>query len=120
MKNQIISMVVLLLATFSVFGQKETRQLDSFTSLSVGEAIEVVIKQGSKEEAIVEVDGADLEDVLTEVSGDRLRIHMEDKRGGYRNVDVRVMLTYVDLDRIKSILLDVTLRSEEPQVAFFA
>jgi hypothetical protein len=79
--------------------RSETRKLPSFDELSVGESITVEMRKGSSEEAIVEVRGADLDDVLTDVIGGRLKIEMR-YRMGYRNVDVRVRLTFVELEEI--------------------
>ena len=56
------------------------------------------VTPGDKEEAIVEVDGARLDNVITEVYGDRLKIKME--RGNWRNVDVYVYVIYKSLDEI--------------------
>lgn len=100
MKRKIISYSVAFLFAFGVFAQKkETRSLSSFSEISVGQAISVEIRKGDKEEAIVEVSGADLEDVRTEVRGDRLKIEMGNRRS-YRNVDVNVWVTYKYIDEI--------------------
>lgn len=57
------------------------------------------MKEGAKEEAVVEVDGVDLEDVITEVRGSRLKIHMG--RGNFRSSNVTVYLTYKSLKEIE-------------------
>ena len=77
--NRIIanSLAILLLVGFTTVANaqdREERSLDSFSSLKVGESINVTLEKGSSERAIVEVRGIDLEDVHTEVRGDRLRI----------------------------------------------
>jgi hypothetical protein len=101
MKNSIFLYLTLAFTTFASLGQsKETRSLSSFSSISVGEAIDVIIRKGTTESAIVEVSGADLDDVLTEVTGNRIKIGMRSSLKGYRNVRVRVDLTYVEIDRI--------------------
>jgi hypothetical protein len=78
--------------------QRESRNLSSFNEISVGEAIHVNLIRGSSEKAEVIATGIDLEDVLTEVSGDRLRIHLEGNN--YRNIDVLINLTYRELEEI--------------------
>lgn len=89
----------LLLSVTLAFAQKsETRDLRSFSSISVGEAINVEVVAGSSEKAVVQVDGADLDDVLTEVFGDRLKIRM--RQGNWRNVSVNVVVTYKTLEEI--------------------
>ena len=54
--------------------------------------------KGSSEKAEIEVTGTDAENVLTEVSGDRLKIHMAS--GNWRNVNAFVKLTYRNLEEI--------------------
>jgi len=99
MKTHYFLSVLLVAFVVTLSAQrKETRSLSSFSSISVGEAINVEITPGDKEEAIVEVDGTRLENVITEVYGDRLKIKME--RGNWRNVDVYVYVTYKSIDEI--------------------
>lgn len=98
---------------------RETRDLSSFSAISVGEAINVEIKAGDREEAVVEVDGADVSDVETEVFGGTLRIHM--RRGNWRNVDVNVYVTYVELEEIDvssaaDLVSDGPIRTEKLEV----
>lgn len=79
----------------------ETRQLGAFKGVKAGEAIDVYLKKGSAESARVEVERVDLDDVLTEVSGGYLKVHMRD--GNYRNRGtVKVYVTYVTLERISA------------------
>lgn len=79
--------------------RRDTRSLSPFSAVSVGEAINVEITAGDIEEARIEVDGADVDDVITEVFGGRLKIQMD--RGNWRNADVRVYLTYKSIDKIE-------------------
>ncbi len=100
MKNKLFLFSTIIILAISACAQRsETRSLSSFSEISVGEAIECELILGSKEEAVVKVSGADLEDVITEVSGDRLRIHMA--RGNFRNTDVKVTVTFKVLEEIK-------------------
>lgn len=79
----------------------ETRQLGAFKGVKAGEAIDVYLKKGSAESARVEVERVDLDDVLTEVAGGYLKVHMRD--GNYRNRGtVKVYVTYVTLERISA------------------
>lgn len=95
-------LLVLVLAAFGVFAQQsETRSLDKFNGIRVGEAIDVYLKKGDKESAKVEVDGVKLSDVLTEVAGSYLRIHM--RSGNYRGQrSVKVYVTYVSIEKINA------------------
>lgn len=94
----------ILLIAFSFFmisgfaQQRESRNLKSFNEISVGEAIHVNLIRGSNEKAEVIANGIDLDDVLTEVSGNRLRIHLDGNN--YRNIDVQINLTYRELKEI--------------------
>lgn len=88
----------LLISVFSFAQDKETRKVGAFDAISVGQSIEVKLIPGSKQEVIVEVDGTDLDNVITDASGGKLRIKME--RGSYRNVDVKVTVTYKELNAL--------------------
>ncbi len=88
----------LLLAGFTFAQQEETRSLESFSKVTAHEAINVFLKKGSKEEARIVSRSEDLEDVLTEVSGGRLKIHLDGNNN--RNVDVDVYVTYVSINAI--------------------
>jgi len=98
MKKTILSIGLAFIFLSACSQSKETRNLSSFSSISVGEAIEVYLEKGNSEKAVVEVRGTDLDDVITKVSGDHLKIKMED--GNWRNVDVTVWVTYRELDGI--------------------
>ncbi len=98
MKRFFIS-AILLYAAISAYPQsRETRNLSSFDELSVGSAVEVILKKGTEAKAEVVVEGTDVENVITEVSGSHLSIHM--KSGNYRHVDATVYLTYTELESI--------------------
>ena len=97
--NYVVAVVLFLFSTLS-FGQRtENRDLPSFTGVSVGEAIDLYLIPGSSESAKVIVDGLDLDEVLTEVRGDRLKIHLDDNN--YEDIDVEVWVTYKTLNSIE-------------------
>lgn len=115
---------VLTLLIFIFFAaaaqQTQTRQLGSFSGVKASEGIDVILKQGDREEARVEVTGADPEDVLTEVSGSYLKVHMRD--GRFRNVSAKVYVTYVKLNRLSassagSIYSDGTIQANAMEVS---
>lgn len=101
MKRLLPFLLLILISACYINAQQnqETRSLDEFTSLSVGEAINVELIKGNREEALVSVRGADLEDVRTSVSGGHLRIEMAGNRN-FRNVDVDIQVTFVELNDI--------------------
>lgn len=97
MKNsKITSFVVALMfiSGLAVAQDQETRDLDKFEELRVSEGIELIAKKGSENKIEIEVDYIDLEDVITEVRGGRLHIHLE--RGRYRRKWIKATLTYTE------------------------
>lgn len=99
MKNYLIVLFVVLAP--SLWAQNtQTRNVGPFTGIKVGEGIDVFMKKGDKESVRVEVTGTEAANVLTEVSGSYLKIHMKD--GNYRKVEAKVYVTYVKLDRLSA------------------
>src|SRR5262245_55195191 len=93
--------LLLFTATSAVLAQKsEVRQVPSFKGVKAAEAVNVVLKKGDKESVKVEVEGVPLNAVITEVSGNYLKIHMAE--GNYKNRKVRVEVTFVTLERISA------------------
>lgn len=88
----------MLCTVLAMAQQSDVRSVGSFSGVKAGEAIDVYLKKGDKENVRVEVTGTDASNVLTEVSGGYLRIHMRD--GSYRNKSVKVYVTYVSLNKI--------------------
>ena len=96
--NQLNLVFVLLFLPFFGFAQEvENRAIRPFSGLKVSQGIEVLLKHGDRESVKVEAN-IKLSDVITEVSGDYLKIHLED--GKFRNVSVKVYVTYVRLEKI--------------------
>jgi hypothetical protein len=90
-------MFLFMLSFIGTYAQStsETRALSKFSGVRAGEAIDVYLKKGDKESAKIEVEGVNLSDVLTEVSGNYLRIQM--RSGNYKGRKmVKVYVTYVD------------------------
>jgi hypothetical protein len=98
--------LVIILLSYSItlaYGQQsETRNVGPFTGVKAAEGIDVYLKKGDKESVKVEVTGTggSPSDVLTEVSGSYLKVHMKD--GNHRNIDVKVYVTYVQLDKLSA------------------
>lgn len=85
----------LCLFTTVLFAQNsEERKLDRFTEVSSSQSIDVILEKGSTNRAVVSTNG-DLEDVLTEISGDELKIKMRPNKS-YRNNNVKVTITYTE------------------------
>ncbi len=99
--KKLANVVVFLLVSFiSVAQQSEVRSVGSFSGVKAGEAIDVYLKKGDKESVRVETSGTDASNVITEVSGSYLKIHMKD--GRYRNRDIKVYVTYVSINKISA------------------
>jgi len=98
MKKKTLLFVFCILALTVYAQNRETRDLSSFDEISVGEAIYVNLIKGNRETAEVIAQGIDLEDVVTKVSGDHLRIYLEGNN--HRNIDVKIILTYRELEGI--------------------
>lgn len=96
MKKSILAGAILF-AGFVSPGQT-ARSLTSFSEVYAQEGIEVFLQEGSSESARVEADGLDSDEVLTEVSGDELKIHLEDNN--YNNIRVKVYVTYKQLSAL--------------------
>lgn len=99
--NRLLIIVLAALTGVAAQAQKsETRSVGEFRGIKAAEGIDVYLKKGDKEALRVEVTGVDLKNVLTEVSGSYLKIHMED--GNYRNKTVKVYVTYVEVDKLSA------------------
>jgi len=99
--NKLVNIALfVLITTFSFAQQSEVRSVGSFSGIKAAEAIDVYLKKGDKESVRVEVTGTSLSDVLTEVSGSYLKIHM--LKGNYRHTNVKVYVTYVNLNKISA------------------
>ncbi len=101
MKNSLL-IITLLLITLPVSAQEQqTRSTKSFTGIKVAEGIDVYLIKGGSESLRVEVTGTKLENIITEVSGSYLKVHMRD--GNYRGrVDAKVYVTYVKIDKLSA------------------
>lgn len=98
MKKLLLTSVVAMCGWLAMAQQSDVRSVGSFNGVKAGEAIDVYLKKGDKESVRVEVTGTDASNVLTEVAGGYLRIHMRD--GRYKNKSVKVYVTYVSLTKI--------------------
>jgi hypothetical protein len=97
--KKFLTIILFTYITNVVFAQQtETRNVGSFTGVKAAEAIDVYLKKGDKESVKVEVTGASPSEVLTEVSGSFLKVHMKD--GNHKNVTVKVYVTYVSLEKL--------------------
>jgi hypothetical protein len=121
MKNLLALILFFAISLSSLAQQSQTRNLTSFSGVKVAEGIDVYLKKGDKESAKVVATGVDTEDVITEVSGSYLKVHM--RQGNYRgSVDVKVYVTYVQVDKLSassagSIFTDGPLNAKDLEIS---
>ena len=97
----IVLILIACLASTAAGAQKsEVRNVGTFKGVKSGEAIDVYLKKGDKESVKVEVTGEELSNIITEVAGTYLKIHIQNNRFFRGKSDVKVYVTYVNLDKI--------------------
>ena len=100
MKSLLTFVLGLLITSFSLAQEVQTRNVGSFTGVKVAEGIDVYLKKGDKESVRVEAYGTRLDNVITEVSGSYLKVHMRDEHRDH--VNVKVYVTYVKIDKLSA------------------
>ena len=101
MKNLLLIVLFTGITSLSTAQDTETRSVGSFNGVKAAEGVDVYLKKGDKESVKVEVTGTSISNVITEVSGSYLKVHMKD--GRYRgNVDVKVYVTYVQVEKLSA------------------
>jgi len=98
MKNLLV-LVFLLIGSILYAQESETRNVGSFRGIKSSTGIDVYLKRGDKESVRVEVSGTDIKNVITQVSGDYLKIQMAEGRYN-RTRTVKVYVTYVELTKL--------------------
>ena len=95
-----ILLMALILATGLVSGQsKETRNVRNFTKVSFGVAGDLFIKIGPEYNLVIEGDKRILDEIETEVSGDRLTIKKDNWRFSLNNDErVTINLTMPEIE----------------------
>lgn len=101
--RQILATLVLSMLVVTAYGQQsEVREIRSFRGIRAAEGVDVYLKKGKEESVRVEVGGnTELSHIVTEVSGDYLRIHVSEGRFR-RNVNARVFVTYREINKISA------------------
>jgi hypothetical protein len=97
--TKITSIIVLLfLVGFTAQAQTETRTPGSFKGIESGGNWDVYVTVGNKDEVRLESRGFDLNNVITEVEGNTLKIKLE--KGRYTNVNFTAFVTVRELESI--------------------
>jgi hypothetical protein len=122
MKNFLLITSFIIVTYGAVWAQEsETRNVGSFSGVKVTEGIDVYLKKGDKESVRVEVEGTSLDNIVTEVSGSFLKVHMRD--GRYRGkIQAKVYVTYVKVDKLSassagSIFSEGTIEANDMEVS---
>jgi hypothetical protein len=97
--KHLVLFVLLTLPVLQLFGQSvEKRSVGSFHGIKASNSVTVYLEKGNSPSVTVEVEGMDLSDVITRVDGGILKIELD--RGNFRNIDVKVRVTFTTLDMI--------------------
>lgn len=119
--KKIVAIILLTYPALIAFAQQtETRNVGSFTGVKASEGVDVYLRKGDKEMARVEVSGGSTEDVLTEISGSFLKVHL--RSNNRRNINVKVYVTYVKLDKLSassagSIYGEETIKADDMEIS---
>ena len=121
-KSLILVLVLITVVALQMRAQDtQTRNLGSFTGVKVAEGVDVYLKKGDKESVKVEVTGTSPDNVITEVSGSYLKVHMRD--GNYRGkIQTKVYVTYVNVDKLSassagSIFADAVINAKSMEIS---
>lgn len=93
--------VLLFLMGFSTQAQNsETRNPGKFTTIESGGSWDVFVKIGNKDEVRIEAENINLDKVITELDGNKLKLKLE--KGSYKNVRLKFYITMRDLEGLGS------------------
>jgi hypothetical protein len=129
MKTSLISVVVLIsfyltscVYTTSFRNElvvKKSRQIASFTSVTVESGWDLILTQGDSCSMIVEADQQVIDNLVTEVADGELRIKSENNDNGFKTK--RIYLTFKELKKIKAsggsdVIADSIFKTEDLEV----
>ncbi len=98
--------LLLLITLFSIFNVRaqernsQTRNVGTFNEVYAGKGINVTLIEGDKEKVRVEIENAEVTDVITEIDGRKLDIKLKTKI--YKDMSVMVYVTYKSLKAISA------------------
>lgn len=100
LKPGLLFLIFCMYAVYLPAQSVEMRKLPAFSKLKTGGSWDVVIQKGDSPEVKLESKNLDLDRVVTEVKNNTLDVYLQ--KGNYKNVDLKVYITYVDLESIQS------------------
>ncbi len=101
--KKVIFLFITLLSIYNVDAQdinSQIRNVGSFNEIYAGKGINVTLIEGDKEKVRVEIENADVTDVITEIDGRKLNIKLKTKI--YKDMSVMVYVTYKSLKAISA------------------
>jgi hypothetical protein len=106
MKILIAASLLSLAGSGAVYAQSasEDRPVGHFSKLTVRGGIDVYLSQSTEESLEIEVEGIDLDDVVTEVDGDELTLSRKGQRGFsfFGDGEIKAYVTFVQLTAISA------------------
>lgn len=96
MKKYILIVAISVFATSLYAQKKETRKVGDFNYVSMGVNADVTIKQGSRNEVILEGDEETLENIETYVTGTKLKIRTENNSWFKSMRKIKIYITIKD------------------------
>jgi hypothetical protein len=87
----------------NVLSDTETRKLGNFSEVSVSNGIKLYLIPGNENKAVIEVEDMELEDVVTDIQGDRLVIKVSNRKKwgwNWKSKRIEVTLTYKNIEEI--------------------
>lgn len=110
-KATILNILLLVFLTSSVWAvgslEREVRDLDRFSSLSVATGIQLTLVKGNSHKAEIEAENIDIEEIVTKIDENRLIVKVKSNKWGMnwwknRKRKVNVTLTYTELDKVSA------------------
>ncbi len=80
--------------------KSQSRNVGSFNEIDAGKGVNVTLIEGDKEKVRVEIENADVTDVITDIKGRKLDIKLKTKI--YKDMSVMVYVTYKSLKAISA------------------
>ena len=96
MKKYILIVAISVFATSLYAQKKETRKVEDFNYVSMGVSGDLTIRQGSKNEVILEGDEETLDNIETYVTGGKLKIRSESNSWFKNMTKIKIYITIKD------------------------
>ncbi len=90
MKNIFFGLASLLVVSSTIIAQDETRKLSSFEEVSVATGINATLIKSTENKVKLTVQNIDLENVITEVKGNKLLVKIKSKGWGWNTKNKKV------------------------------